>query len=46
MTGQLGTVNLTATDPAAPPPAVPAYTAQLIVAAGQTTHLVGTVVVT
>ena len=44
MTGQLGTVNLTATDPAMP--LVPAYTAQLIVAAGQTTHLVGTVTVT
>jgi hypothetical protein len=44
LTGQLGTVNLTATDPAVP--TVPAYTAQLIVAAGATTHLVGTVVVT
>ena len=44
LTGQVGTVNVTATDPAKP--AVPAYTAQLIVTAGPTTHLVGTVTVT
>lgn len=39
-----GTVNVTATCPA--DPSVPAYTAQLIVQAGPTTHLVGTVTVT
>jgi hypothetical protein len=44
LTGQLGTVNLTATDAAVP--SVPAYTAELIVSAGPTTHLVGTVTVT
>jgi hypothetical protein len=44
LTGTLGTVNLTATDPAVP--SVAAYTAQLIVQAGPTTHLVGTVTVT
>jgi len=43
LTGQLGTVNLSATDPVVP--LVPAYTAQLIVTAGPTTHLVGTVTV-
>lgn len=44
LTGQLGTVNLTAADLSMP--SVPAYTAQLIVTAGPTTHLVGTVTVT
>jgi hypothetical protein len=44
LTGQLGTVNVTATSVQVP--SVPPYTAQLIVQAGQTTHLVGTVTVT
>ena len=44
LTGVIGTVNVTAND--ATTTGIPAYTAQLIVQAGATTHLVGTVTVT
>jgi hypothetical protein len=44
LTGVTGTVNVTATCPSAP--AVPPFQAQLVVQAGPTTQLVGTVTVT
>ena len=44
LTGVLGTVNVTANDTTTT--GIPAYTSQLIVQAGPTTHIVGTTTVT